>query len=787
NEAIVRGMRLNPIKLQVTELEWNVTNEYSVAYRASDGTWYDLTNYFEPEDRGSSRVTIGDFKRTLDDNLQSVENRLGTNQAPDNLTPDQMTWVTGSFQAVCYLDSKGYAKAQQKVVWVTPNNTDGSAITDGDHYEIQYKLNSGHLYGQTWGAASTKQWGQLYTWAQPIQADTVQYQSMVVGWGANSAIVNDLAAGTAYDFRIRAVDKSNNQGAWSAVTTVLTAEDNIPPSQPAAPTVAASLIAVQITHNMGINSGGSFNLEPDLAYFEVHAEYEPGFTPSTTTKLGNLLANQSMMDAQTPAVATFQVFNTNEIWVKVVAVDRSGNRSQASPAANVTAQLIDDAHISDLTVSKITAGTITADWLLAGTIKTGVDGKRVEVNSSGIQAFNDDGDLTTNISSDPSLTRDFISWRGSDGSILASVNSLGDAGFQDANVAGTLLIQGTDILTEFLKRPKGMIAYGSWSTATYDITMSSSTTETGYMEIDFIAEANRMYKINLFAEVEMSVADGRGYWTVRFEEGGEQPTIADSGQLNSMLNYCGSAAGDNTTHYQAFFGTFNPGIVRLLWCLNSSSGTQTIFASAGPSQFSVEDMGDVALFDNIAVRNDGLGDAGSTPDAGPLVGNFTTWEAKWTRTYVEDNSLRPASSTTLLYQGKYSSNYGQQKSLIGFDWNAIQQQLAGATLKKVELFLYAEHWYNDYGTAVIGTHTLSNAVSTWPSGSVTANRLTVPNWSKGAGKWVDIGLTLGAELQSGTSTGIALGPTTSTDFQYYGYFTGASGSNTPKLRITYTK
>ncbi|MCA1840223.1 MAG: hypothetical protein LC723_07830, partial [Actinobacteria bacterium] len=41
NEAIVRGMRLNPIKLQVTELEWNVTNEYSVAYRASDGTWYD--------------------------------------------------------------------------------------------------------------------------------------------------------------------------------------------------------------------------------------------------------------------------------------------------------------------------------------------------------------------------------------------------------------------------------------------------------------------------------------------------------------------------------------------------------------------------------------------------------------------------------------------------------------------------------------------------------------------------------------------------------------------------
>ena len=61
---------------------------------------------------------------------------------------------------------------------------------------------------------------------------------------------------------------------------------------------------------------------------------------------------------------------TTERYVRVVAVDRKGNRSNASNTAMVTAELIDDAHISDLTVSKLTSGTGTFNMLLAGSIKT---------------------------------------------------------------------------------------------------------------------------------------------------------------------------------------------------------------------------------------------------------------------------------------------------------------------------------------------------------------------------------------------------------------------------------
>jgi hypothetical protein len=149
NEVYFRGVRLNPLKLQVTETEWPLTDDYSVGYRTADGTWYDLTDYVEFEEDTTTKITIGDFQRTLDDGLQDVQTRLGTNIAPDTSTPDAPTWVTGSFETVTYLDGRGLAKASQKVVWNEPLNQDASSIADGAYYEIQFRLNTGHLYSQT--------------------------------------------------------------------------------------------------------------------------------------------------------------------------------------------------------------------------------------------------------------------------------------------------------------------------------------------------------------------------------------------------------------------------------------------------------------------------------------------------------------------------------------------------------------------------------------------------------------------------------------------------------------
>jgi hypothetical protein len=98
-----------------------------------------------------------------------------------------------------------------------------------------------------------------------------------------------------------------------------------------------------------------------------------------------------MITANVPAVGTFQVESTENIWVKVIAVDRSGNQSPPSASVQSSATLIDSAHISDLTVSKLTAGTLTAAVILAGSIKTATSGARVEQDAAGMRAYNASG------------------------------------------------------------------------------------------------------------------------------------------------------------------------------------------------------------------------------------------------------------------------------------------------------------------------------------------------------------------------------------------------------------
>jgi hypothetical protein len=104
-----------------------------------------------------------------------------------------------------------------------------------------------------------------------------------------------------------------------------------------------------------------------------------------------------MIQAQIPVVATVQVEEVSARYVRVVAVDMTGNKSGPSDAATATALLIDDAHISDLTVSKVTAGQINADWVVGARIKTSDTGSRVELNSGGIAAWNAAGDQTVAI------------------------------------------------------------------------------------------------------------------------------------------------------------------------------------------------------------------------------------------------------------------------------------------------------------------------------------------------------------------------------------------------------
>lgn len=448
NEIVFRGERLNPVKLRMAGASWPVREGMTVAYRHQDGTWLDLTAYVDFEG-GETTVDVGELLKSLS---EAGTEPVGSRPVPDSTIPGTVSWNL-PFASGVYLDALGNTKAKMLVKWLLPLNVDGSTILDGDHYEIQSGINP-----------------------------ATDWQTTFAPWGDLQAMVLDLSPGVDYDFRIRAVDSSNNQGAWSTVQTETTNPDTIPPSTPAAPTVAASLIAIQITHQLGKASGGTYNLELDLDHLEVHVGATSGFTPDSTTLRGNVSANAGMMQAGIAAVGTVPESNTSLRQVKVIAVDQAGNRSSASAAASVTALLIDDAHITDLTVSKVTAGTISANWLIGASIRTASSGQRVELNTSGLQMYNSANTLLVSLAP----TGVFFLRSGTTG---ARIDISTVTGLQLYDTGGTrtawLDIDGSFELRSGSSGARieldtaGFRAFNSGGTQTVDITSAGSATITG--------------------------------------------------------------------------------------------------------------------------------------------------------------------------------------------------------------------------------------------------------------------------------------------------------------------
>lgn len=321
---------------------------------------------------------------------------------PNSTVPGVPAFITADvYTAAYYSPATGTTLAQIELAWTTPTNTNGSTMIDGANYIVQYRLATTPLYPLAWSQLQGQPWSALQgnPWSNPL--DTPQNQNWTtvqVGIDDNNLIVSGLICGETYDFQIACTDVSGNTGSFSAVSQFVTATDNVAPQAPDAPTVYASMVAVQVYSDLGSSSGGTFNLPQDLDHLEVHYSYDPAFVPiagvGSATYLGKLIANAGMINAQIPAVGTFNVTSTSGIYIKLIAVDQSGNVSPPSPGSGVTAVLIDDSHISSLSVSKLIAGTITATIILGGTIETASSGARAGMDMTGLWCYNAAGTET---------------------------------------------------------------------------------------------------------------------------------------------------------------------------------------------------------------------------------------------------------------------------------------------------------------------------------------------------------------------------------------------------------
>lgn len=388
NEVYFRGERLFPVKLRLTELTWPLTKGMGVSYRTQAGEWIDLTDYIVWEDPANVDVVVGATVRTL---LNSAGGEpVGGRPKGDSSIPDLVEWVL-PFGLSSYQSTQGITRSQVALAWKRPLNTDGTAILDLDHYEIRWRTSAHQILPVAWQYLyqSSVLWDELVQWDGLLPAVEGPWQYTAVGPDVEGFLLGDLVPGVPYDAQIRAVDTAAppNFGFWNESSSFETFGDPFPPSEPAPPVVTSSPISVQIIHTLGKSSGGTYNLEADLHHLEVHAAYEPAFTPTTASLLGRMLCNVGTLLSNTPIVATFTLASTADVWVKVVAVDAAGNQSGPSSGVQSSADLINDEFISNLTVSKVTAGIITSQWLVGSDIATAFTGTRAGMNAGGFYAF----------------------------------------------------------------------------------------------------------------------------------------------------------------------------------------------------------------------------------------------------------------------------------------------------------------------------------------------------------------------------------------------------------------
>lgn len=174
---------------------------------------------------------------------------------------------------------------------------------------------------------------------------------------------------------------------------------------------------------------------------------------------------------------------------------------------------------------------------------------------------------------------------------------------------------------------------------------------------------------------------------------------------------------------------------------------------------------------------------GSTPQT-----YRTTWTANWSQTYKGDGNPRLDAIGTqdLVYGASGQDGYGQQRSLVGFDYASIAATLAGSTVQRIELTLTNLDAYWESVQVYFGMHNYTAEPATFPTTDIlyrwTANALFGVET-----KTVQLPMLYATSLRDGTAKGLVL-DAPSAERGFYGYAAGVgSGYDPPRISITYAK
>jgi hypothetical protein len=364
--------------------------------------------------------------------------------------------------------------------------------------------------------------------------------------------------------------------------------------------------------------------------------------------------------------------------------------------------------------------------------------------------------------------------RSSDGAVVGSIS-------EDGIISGSALTLSADDVEIAGQQLSARLANQAASILAWGIDTSSAlntTTELGVFEVAFDAPVSKYYQLAIGAWLA-GPAGGLAVLLIR-DGGVNKPSLSSPSVFRVGHGLTVTAAGEQFGQNAPLYLT--AGVHRLLLTFGRYGGaTGTYYlVSAGDQPAYIQVMDTPPALANVAVANSGGGGSSTS------VQTYTIqWVSTWSATYDGGNNYSSWLGSEA-HQGSYDGTAGNnRRSLIGFDSATIASTLSGATILGCQITLYAYHWYwNAGGTAIIGTHGHASQPGTW---SGTPGRVTSSSWPKPGMRAVDLGTTIGAEFQAGTTKGLALGPGPTNNVQYYGKFSGAGMVNQPVLTITYQK
>lgn len=365
-ERTFRAELLHPDIVRVSEVDWPVSDDYTIAYRDGAGNWTDLTRFVNTE-TGTTQLVVGDLPKQLTDaGKYSVGDRANAGST-DKVPPQAPTGLGLTTNSV--ITGKGTNSAVITASWTAPTmSADGTGLTDLAYYSVQYRRTG----------TGTGAW---------------------ISTAVNDVTVDLPAAiSLSYDVRVAAVDQSNNFSAYTATQTIVSAADTVSPPAPADPVVTNYLGQLRIEYSGTDNLGNP--MPTDANRVDVHVDTTNAFTPTIANRVSSLTPF-----AKGVAYATAPYGATR--YVRLVAYDHTGNASAASGTVSAATSWVNtgdianlaitNALISDLSAGKITAGTMSADVITSGRFTTALTGARREMNAVGFQAFDSSSNLLVNL------------------------------------------------------------------------------------------------------------------------------------------------------------------------------------------------------------------------------------------------------------------------------------------------------------------------------------------------------------------------------------------------------